>query len=195
MTQKLILVDADGVLLFWQDAFDKWMIKKGYAPIDGHTATYHITEQFSVDRKHAWELVHQFNNSAAMGYLPALRDSVKYVNKLYFEHGYTFHVITSVSDDEYAKRLRTMNLYDLFGAEMFDEITCLATGADKDEALEQYRGSGLYWVEDRIENAVLGAEIGLKSLLVEHDYNKDFIHPGVTKVKSWADIYNIITTT
>lgn len=195
MAQKLILCDVDGCLLSWQDAFDNWMIKKGYAPMDGHTATYHITEQFDINRKHAWELVHQFNNSAVMGYLPALRDSVQYVNKLYYEHGYTFHVITSVSDDEYAQRLRTMNLHDLFGGEMFDEITCLATGADKDGALEQYRDSGLFWVEDKFENAVLGAELGLKSLLVEHSYNEKYTHPSVTKVKTWADIYNIITTT
>jgi hypothetical protein len=194
MTEKLILVDADGVLLSWQDHFDAWMIKKGYAPIDGHTASYHISEQFSINRKHAWELVHQFNNSAAMGYLPALRDSVEYVNKLYYDHGYTFHVITSISDDIYAQRLRTMNLRDLFGGEMFDEITCLATGSNKDEALEPYRNSGLYWIEDKEENSVLGAELGLKSLLIEHSYNKDCNHPGVTKVKNWAEIYNIITT-
>lgn len=195
INNKLILVDVDGVLLNWQDSFDAWMIKKGYAKADSHDSTYHINEQFNIDRKHAWELVHQFNNSAAMGWLPALRDAVPFVNKLFYGHGYYFHAITSISDDIYAQRLREMNLRELFDPDAFVKVTCLPTGADKHEALEPYRDSGLFWIEDKFENATLGADIGLKSILVEHDYNAMHTYPGVTKVKSWKEIYHIITTT
>lgn len=187
-------MDVDGVLCNWQDQFDTWMVKKGYSKIDGHNSTYHINEQFNIDRKHAWELVHQFNNSAAMGWLPALRDAVPYVNKLFAEHGYYFHAITSISDDVYAQRLREMNLRELFDPDAFSRITCLATGADKHEALEPYRDSGLWWIEDKAENAILGAEIGLKSLLMDHSYNSHVSHPGVTRVQNWKEIYELITS-
>lgn len=193
MNEKLILVDADGVLLFWQQAFDEWAIRKGYIKADGHDSTYHINEQFGIDRKKAWALVHEFNNSAAMGWLPSLRDAVPNVQKLHFGHGYKFHVITSISDDVYAQRLRTMNLHDLYGHHVFDKITCLPTGAEKNGALAPYQNSGLYWIEDKWENAVLGAELGLKSILINHDYNLHYgDHPGVTRVDTWADVYNII---
>lgn len=189
MTQNLILVDADGVLLNWEDHFDEWMSRKGY--VKNNINTYHINEQYGIDRRQSWTLVHEFNNSAAMGFLPALRDAVTYINKLHYGHGYKFHVITSISDDKYAQRLRRMNLEDLFG-KVFHDVTCLATGADKHEALEPYRNSGLYWIEDKDSNAALGADLGLKSILMRHSYNEDFNYPGVTGVDTWAEVYNII---
>ena len=56
---------------------------------------------------------------------------------------------------------------------MFSELVCLDTGADKDDALERYRDSGLYWIEDKVQNANLGATLGLNSILIEHSHNKD----------------------
>ena len=41
-------------------------------------------------------------------------------------------------------------------------VLCLDTGADKDEALAPYFNSGAFWIEDKTENAELGAELGLQ---------------------------------
>ena len=49
-------------------------------------------------------------------------------------------------------------------------VTCLDTGADKDEALAPYKDSGMYWIEDKTANAVLGADMGLNTLLVNHGH-------------------------
>jgi hypothetical protein len=70
---------------------------------------------------------------------------------------------------------------------------CLDTGADKDSVLEQYRDSGLYWVEDKIKNAEVGRDIGLRSLLMSHGHNLDFKENGIRAVKNWREIYEIIT--
>jgi hypothetical protein len=129
-----------------------------------------------------------------MGFLPALRDAMYYVKRLHEEHGYVFRCITSMSLDPNAYKLRKMNLEKLFGKTAFEELVCLDTGAEKDAALEPYRDSGLYWIEDKLENAVLGLDLGLKSILMEHGFNMhDDIPEGMTKVVNWKEIYEHIT--
>ena len=76
-----------------------------------------------------------------------------YVKRLHEEHGYVFHCITSLSKDENAQELRRMNLKKLFGKTAFDKFIFLDTGADKDEALLPYKDSGLWWIEDKIDNS------------------------------------------
>lgn len=134
-----------------------------------------------------------FNESANIGYLPPLRDAVKYVRKLHEEHGFIFHAITSLSLDPFAAKEREDNLKRVFGETVFEKIQCLDTGADKDEALEMYRDTGCFWVEDKIENAELGERIGLNAVLMEHDHNADYYNGNIPVVKKWKDIYDMIT--
>ena len=190
---NLILVDADGVLLDWEYAFSIWMEEHGFVKQDGHQFEYDIGNRYGIDREQGKKLITMFNESAAIGFLPPLRDAMYYVKRLHEEHGYVFHCITSLSTDVNAGRLREMNLRKLFGRTAFEGITCLATGADKDSALESYRGSGLWWFEDKIENAIVGHEMGLNSVLVEHGHNMTFEHPNIPRVKNWKEIYHLIT--
>jgi hypothetical protein len=193
-TKNLILSDADGVLLDWEWAFTVWMQEKGYTIADGHKKTYALHHWFTdLELPEARKLIIQFNESAAIGFLPAFRDSMFYVKRLHEEHGYKFRVITSLSLDANAGRLRDMNLRKLFG-DAIDSVVCLDTGADKDEALAPYKGTGLYWIEDKPSNADLGLELGLKSLLVEHGHNMHHDNANLPVVKSWKEIYDIITT-
>ena len=73
-----------------------------------------------------------------------------------------------------------------------EKIICLDTGADKDDALLPYKGSECYWVEDKYDNCLSGLKLGLTPLLMEHGHNMQFNNPGVTRVKNWQEIYNII---
>jgi hypothetical protein len=138
------------------------------------------------------KLIRIFNESAAIGFLPAQRDAMYYVKRLHEEHGYIFHCITSLSLDPNAQRLREMNIHKMFGPTAFERIVCLDTGADKHEALEEYEGTGLYWIEDKPENAEAGYQAGLKCLLVEHGHNMHYYHEGITLVKNWREIYELI---
>ena len=193
LTKNLILSDADGVLLDWEWAFSVWMQEKGFTFSEGHKKTYALHHWFNdLEPPEAKKLIIQFNESAAIGFLPAFRDSVFYVKRLYEEHGYRFRVITSLSLDQNAGRLREMNLRKLFG-DAIESVICLDTGADKDEALAPYKGSGLWWVEDKPENADLGLDLGLKSILIEHGHNMHHINPHLKVVKNWKEIYELIT--
>lgn len=191
--KKIILTDADGVLLNWEYAFTCWMEQHGHTQIENGNLEYDMAKRYGITKEQSDKLVKLFNESAAIGFLPALRDAMYYVKRLHEEHGYVFHCITSLSTDANAGKLREMNLRKLFGRTAFEKVVCLETGGDKDEALEEYKDSGLYWIEDKIQNAELGLDCGLKPILVEHGFNMHYNNPNIAKVLNWRDIYNIIT--
>lgn len=191
MKEKVILTDVDGVLLDWVYSFDQWMKRHGY--VKSRNDVYDLNLCYNIDRAESKKLVRMFNESANIGYLPPLRDAVKYVRKLHEEHGFIFHAITSLSLDPFAAKEREDNLKRVFGETVFEKIQCLDTGADKDEALEMYRDTGCFWVEDKIENAELGERIGLNAVLMGHDHNADYYNGNIPVVKKWKDIYDMIT--
>jgi beta-phosphoglucomutase-like phosphatase (HAD superfamily) len=191
--KKLILTDADGVLLDWEWAFNVWMQEHGFEEVPGSKLNYDMSMRYGIPKEQVKKLIRIFNESAAIGFLPALRDAMYYVKRLHEEHGFRFHCITSLSLDPNAQKLREMNLNKLFGTSAFERIVCLDTGADKEEALEEYEGTGCYWLEDKPENAIAGYRAGLRSLLVEHGHNMHHYHEGITTVKNWKEIYQLIT--
>lgn len=192
--KKVILTDADGVLLDWEYAFHNWMKDRGHKTIKGFKRLYHIDIRFNISKDEGKRLVNQFNESAAIGHLPSLRDSIKYVKKLHEEHGYVFHVITSLTKEKFAIQARQKNLDNLFGKTAIERLVSLDSGGDKDEALEEYKDSGCWWIEDKPANADLGLGLGLKSILVNHGHNKDYDGEAVV-VKKWKEIYKLITAT
>ncbi len=191
--QKLILVDADGVILDWEYAFSVWMETHGFVKQPGSEFEYDIGSRYNIDYTQGRKLIKMFNESAAIGFLPPLRDAMYWVKRLHEEHGYVFHCITSLSLDPSAGKLREMNLRKLFGKTAFERVVCLDTGADKHDALAEYRDSGCYWIEDKPENADVGHALGLKSILVEHGHNMDYLC-SYPIVKNWREIYAIITS-
>ena len=191
--KKLILTDVDGVLCDWEWAFNVWMQEHGFEEVPGSKLNYDMSVRYGIPKEQVKKLIRIFNESAAIGFLPALRDAMYYVKRLHEEHGFRFHCITSLSLDPNAQKLREMNLNKLFGTTAFERIVCLDTGADKDEVLQEYEGTGCYWLEDKIENAEAGYRAGLRSLLVEHGHNMHHYHEGITTVKNWKEIYQLIT--
>lgn len=190
MKNKCILTDADGVLFDWEYAFDQWMKRHGYTIKE--TGNYLMDIKYGLERAETKRLVRMFNESAWIRKLPPLRDAIHYVKKLHAEHGYIFHCITSLSNDDYSQHLRTKNLREMFGDSVFEKYIYLDTGADKDEVLEQYRDTGCYWIEDKPENADVGLSVGLNSLLVDHEHNINYAG-NATRVRNWKEIYNIVT--
>lgn len=191
MDNNIILTDVDGVLLNWEFAFDVFMQEQGFKKLEGGILKYSIGKRYGIDENHAVRLIKIFNRSAAIGFLPPLRDAIHYVKKLHEEHGYIFHAITSLSLDKNSQRLRRMNLEKLFGETVFEEIVYLDTGADKDDALLPYKDSGYFWLEDKITNAETGKRLGLNSVIVEHGHNMDY-QGDIRIVKHWKEIYEMI---
>ena len=191
--KNLILTDADGVCLDWEWAFNVYMQEHGFEEVPGSKLNYDMSVRYGIPRDQVVKLIRIFNESAAIGFLPAQRDAMYYIKKLHEKHGFVFHCITSLSLNPNAQKLREMNLHKLFGPTAFERIVCLDTGAHKDDALEEYEGTGLLWLEDKVENAETGYKYGLNPLLMVHGHNMHHYHPGVTPVKNWQEIYKYVT--
>ena len=68
-------------------------------------------------------------------------------------------------------------------------------GSDKDSALAEFHGTGLYWVEDKPKNALAGLKYGLNPILIDHPYNRDFNHDQIRRVNNWKEIHQILRNT
>jgi|TARA_R110000803_G_scaffold41704_2_gene89545 FMN phosphatase YigB (HAD superfamily) len=189
---KIILTDCDGVCLDWEEGFSVWMEHHGHEKVDGYQFVYSIGKRYGISNNQAHKLIRQFNESAAIGFLPPLRDAQYFIRKLSEQHGYKFIAVTSLSTDPYAKELRERNLAKLFG-DAFIECICLPTGADKDDILAslaiKYKGN--YWIEDKPENVTAGTTVGLRGILVEHGHNMTAKIDGFV-AKTWENIYDHI---
>ena len=192
--KNTLLVDVDGVLLDWEPEFAAWMERLGFKRLAGTEKEYLISKRYNIAKDQAMRLVAMFNESARIGFLSPLRDAPYYVKRLHEEHGFNFHCITSLTEEPHAVAMRKVNLARIFGTEPFTKIVCLPTGSSKREALNEYSGSGCYWVEDKPENAEVGKGLGLRSLLMDHEYNADYKNPTIPRVKNWREIYELITS-
>lgn len=181
---RKILADVDGVLLDWESAFDAWMAERHYKIVD--SKIYKQSIRYNINPLDADRLVKQFNESAWMGFLKPLRDSVEALDTLASQNWH-IECITSLSTDHWAGELRRMNLERWFGRAVIRRVRCLDTGADKDEILKEYKHSH-FWIEDKPENAIAGLNAGHKPILIDHPYNKDFEHPDVFRASNWKEI-------
>jgi len=189
ISDKLILVDCDGVLLDWGWMFHYWMQKHGYKVKT--TDTYAIEDMYELPKDIATQLMNMFNETVYIRNLPPYRDAIHYTRKLHVEHGYQFHVITSIGSDYMVVDSRVANLHSVFGRSMFFDITCLDHSISKATVLSQYKDSGCYWIEDYAPNFELGMSLGLNSLLMDRSHNQLASADG-RRVTNWAEIYNTI---
>ena len=204
---RIILTDVDGVLLEWEHHFTKWLQlrsyfdKKGVRKYpyklvdDSHknlSSSYEMSKRFGVDRDVIRQEIREFNRSAWMGTQRPMLESQTWV-KLLAAEGWTFVPITSQTSDVPAQELRKKRLGELFGDHIFTNYHILGTGADKDGALADFHDTGLYWVEDKPKNALAGLSYGLKPILIDHPYNRDFDHPDIIRVNNWKQIHEILS--
>ena len=200
-SNRIILTDVDGVLLEWEQHFTKWMLERAYYNEKGEKIypykllpdkehTYEMAERFGLNKFQIRKEIREFNKSAWMGTQKPMPDCVQWVKLLHAE-GWTFIPITSQTSDLPAQALRKRRLAELFGESVFSNYHILDTGADKDEILEQFKDTGLLWVEDKPYNVQTGLKFGLQCILIDHTYNKDFSHPAVTRVNNWKQIHRI----
>jgi beta-phosphoglucomutase-like phosphatase (HAD superfamily) len=202
-SDRIILTDVDGVLLEWEHHFTKWMLQKSYFDEQGNRYyphkllpnkqnEYEMANRFGVSKKEIRALIREFNRSAWMGTQRPMEESQTWV-KLLAAEGWTFIPITSQTSDIPAQELRKRRLGELFGDHVFTNYHILGTGADKDSALAEFHGTGLYWIEDKPHNAVAGLKYGLNPILIDHQYNRDFSHPDVQRVSNWKQIHEILS--
>jgi hypothetical protein len=192
--KKIILTDADGVLVFWFAGFEKFMAGKGYKPVPGTDHHYAMSTRYNISNSEAHMLIKEYNESSNIADLDYYADSKEYVSKL-VSAGFKFVVITSLSSNPIAAKHRKENLLKLFG-DNFLEIICLTMGSAKDKALKSWEGTGFFWIEDHINNAEDGHRLGLKSVLVQQDHNGHYETDHFSIVgpeQPWKEIYELVS--
>lgn len=193
MKERHILTDCDGVLCNWDRAFTAHVEQLGYPRVPGTESEYSISLRHNIDFKTAMQLATDFNQSDKISNLEPFADAQIYVRKL-ADLGFTFTVVTSVSDHPAAKTYRQHNLTNLFG-DVFREVHCLEMNSSKYHALEHWAGSGLFWIEDHMRQAEAGYEQGLRPVLIDHPYNKHYstdLFPRVNGTNPWQEIYQMV---
>jgi hypothetical protein len=185
-----ILTDVDGVLFDWDSEFTQWMVGRGYKIHD--VLAYDLETRFRIKTKEASSLCETFNQSAEIGFLDAFKDSIKYTKKINEETGARFTCISSLSSNKAAQKLRTINLSVVFN-DIFDDFIYLPCGAEKGDVLDQFAYTGMWWIEDKPENAEAGLSRGLNCILINHCYNiPQKVHPSIRRVNNWKEIHSLI---
>ena len=191
--EKIILVDCDGVLLFWNGAFEDHMLEQGYERVPGTDDQYSLAKRFGVDEDFIYNEVLKFNQSPKIADLKPYKDALDGISRL-AKAGFRFTAITSLSDAPQSRTHRVNNLRAVFG-DIFDEVICLPLASSKQYTLRRWAGSGLFWIEDHFKNAEAGHEEGLRSIVIDTPYNQHYntdLFPRVDGEKPWEEICEII---
>ena len=183
-SNRIILTDVDGVLLEWERHFTDWMLQRSYYNnneeriylyklLPNKQNTYEMAERFGLSVPEIRKEIREFNKSAWMATQSPMPDSQ--------------------TSDVPAQKVRKKRLGELFGDHIFKNYHILDTGADKDSALAEFHNTGLYWVEDKPKNALAGLKYGLKPILIDHEYNRDFNHDDIIRVSNWEEIHKLLS--
>jgi FMN phosphatase YigB (HAD superfamily) len=183
---KILLTDADGVLLNWLDSF-----------LQQHELSYEDFQYIESERPaDAYRLIETFNESARIGYLPSIKGALSAMSKLKND-GYEIHCVTSFGGSVYARRARFDNIKKLFG-NAITYIHILPLHDNKLQFLqENYNNSESYFIEDNINNANLSLQAGLRPILLSQNYNTNNadieIEPEVICAHNWKHVIELIT--
>ncbi len=188
---KYILTDVDNVLLDFSHQFEEWVIKKDIPIIKGQLQkTYTFESMFHTDQDYRKLIDEFYNCEYTMSTFKEYRECSKPINDLK-NMGYTFVAITACDDKDHMTKSRAENIANLMGFS-FEDVHVVGFNSSKEFALSQYGPS--IWVEDTIEHAIKGAELGHRTFLIDHEYNKNKNGP-FTRVNNWYDIKEILCDT
>tara|TARA_B100001027_G_scaffold912_1_gene605 strand:- start:3165 stop:3716 length:552 start_codon:yes stop_codon:yes gene_type:complete len=179
--RKILLTDIDGVVLDWQKHFNKYLDK--YYP-DEELFDPTVFAQ----NERTGKIIKEFNNTAWIGFLEPWKDSVEVLTELK-NMGWKIYGCTSMGADPYANASRKKNIENLM-PDVFTQLDIIPFMQPKGNWLSHWKGSGAVWVEDKWSNAIIGADMGIKTFLMKQSYNSKQDYQGVEKVDNWRQIYN-----
>lgn len=184
MGNRHVLLDADGVLLNWEQGLHEFMQHH-----DQHVHTQKVNEH-AFDLAHRYnmtvaqvnDLVNEFHTSSSFEHLaplPGAQAAVKHLSEWF-----PLVVITACGTHADTARMRRKNLMHVFG-DVFEHVWCTDTFEEKNKYLAQYAPS--YWVEDHVRNAELGLKFGHTCMLVDTPYNQTAMKDQVIRVQNMLE--------
>lgn len=188
-TRKPFLTDADGVLVNWNCGFNAWMKSRGYEEV---TRThYSMCVRYNLTPEMIKSLIEEYNCSAAVSFLQPIPGSVMIMNKIQ-SLGYDVHCISSFGGDTYSRIQRAKMLWEFFRIPSMN-VHLLPMDGSKVEFLSRWKDTNAPWIEDKVENALVGADLGLNAILLRSDHTSAYVSEKVYVADSWYKIYEHIT--
>lgn len=186
-----LILDCDGVLLNWIGGFTAYASHRlGKDLASTEQDDFDLSAWLGLTGDETDAMIGDFNQGdgghfGRLDPLPGAREALAAAHS----RGRPIFVVTSCSTLPQVIASRKANLRAVFG-DIFSDIHCLDLHLDKSPVLREL-GPGT-WVEDKFENAIAGADIGLTSYLIRYDYNRKHeptgIHPNLTWVDGWGCI-------
>lgn len=191
-----VVTDVDGVLIDWMPGFVNWMENNGYQIKDESRGEYLLGAAFGMSEEKIMEFIQIFNDDAPesgqLGYLNGDHNIATVLNELR-AMGCTISIITKFSDKPSSIEKRKENLYNLFG-DVFEDVHIISLYGCKNPLLTAYRDkystcNRFWWLEDNIINAEMGVNMGYRTMLMQHTYNKATdIDNRIKRISRWTDV-------
>jgi FMN phosphatase YigB (HAD superfamily) len=186
-----LLLDCDGVLFDWVGGFARYAKKVLEKDLDpAGPSDFNLSSWIGCSEDELHDLVSGFNKGdggffGTLNPLPGARETLLAAHA----QGRAMTIITACSTDPEVVSQRKKNLNDVFG-DIFKDIHIVDFTTSKRDILSQFKN--VSWVEDKAENALLGAELGHKSYLIRASHNIKYegqmAHPLLTWVDGWSCI-------
>lgn len=190
MADIVILLDIDGVCLNWEQGLEDYL--QAHRPhltqaelFDEHA--FDLASRYGISSDDANQLVWDFHHHSSFANLSPMPGSTQAIHDL--RNQGKLVAITACGTTDRIRNFRIENLNKCFGTS-FSEIYCTNNFEEKKSYLSNYPSS--FWVEDHMNNAIMGAELGHKSYLVSAKHNQHQFHPLITRVKGLSEAAALI---
>lgn len=187
--KKLFLTDCDNAIMDWTQAMIDYLKE-----VHPHLKIIENDYSFGLESDLMDVLWRDFNNTDRFIDIKPLRDAQVFLPKI-AALGYEFVAITSCYPDDNkltnieVKKRRIANLEKYFPG-CFVKTHCLQVHDSKLPVLKLY--SPTFWIDDKLNHILSGIEAGHKSILMDHDYNRNCDISSAVRVTTWKEIYNIV---
>lgn len=190
--KKILLTDVDGTFLDFAPAYFAYMESKGWVLPEFNPAK-RLYVSMGMEPDASDDYVCDFSESDFGANLQAYPDAVRYLER-FKRDGWLIVAISKWHNSPKAIANREYNIEKHFGKGLFDKIHCIGLKSNKYPFLENYIKNSSYdvryWVEDHVEYASMGADLGANSFLLNRpDNQQKWEGLNVFRVNNWLEIY------
>ena len=188
---KVILTDVDDVLFDWTADFEQWIVENTpYRPTESLRRFWNIEVWLGISIDESRDLIRRFNSDERywpnFRPMPGEKESITELKNM----GYKFVAITACATDSWTYEHRFQNLRREFG-DAFDTLHCVGQSHPKTPFLARYRPT--FWVEDKWQHAVDGADLGHTSFIIDYLHNQQKEDDRIVRVSNWCEIVDYVS--
>ena len=195
--KEAIIFDVDDLLLDYTYSLGEFAKKYYGKTVVGRPTDYNLCEWLNSTQEEVETIIDAFNyNSIEFGEIPAV-DSFVVARVRHLRVKYSdmkFIVVSKCGDKGTSNIARQLNLRNVFGKDVFDEIHLISPF---DSKLPLYTELSMKYdvitvLDDHLKNISDATKLGLKTVVLRRSHNTDKIKPKHVVVDDWFDLSETI---